>query len=68
MKFWQGIFAIWAVPSALWMSYAALQGRILYDDMGLREVILLAPPVIFGVLVLGIAWMLNRWPTNGKQT
>lgn len=69
MKYWLGVFAVWVVPSALWMTYASIQGRLLFDEPGWREVILLAPPVLLGILILGIVWALGRWPhANGSQS
>ena len=67
MKFWLGIFAIWVVPSALWMSFAVFQGRILFDEMGLREVIIIAPPAILAVLILCVVWALGIWPRKGNR-
>jgi len=67
MKFWLGIFAIWAVPSALWMTFATIQGRILFDEMGWREVIVLAPPAILAVLILAVVWMLGVWPERSNR-
>lgn len=67
MKSWLGIFAIWVVPSALWVSYAVIEGRIMFDEMGWREVIVLAPPAILAVLILGVVWVLGRWPGNDDR-
>jgi hypothetical protein len=54
------------VPSALWISYAVIQGRILFDAMGWREVVVLAPPAILAVVILAIIWVLDRWPAKGN--
>lgn len=67
MKSWLGIFAVWVVPSALWMTYAVVEGRILFDEMGWREVVVLGPPAILAVMILGVVWALGRWPGSGNR-
>jgi hypothetical protein len=70
MKFWLSIFAIWSVPSAVWITFAAIHGRLAFDDMGWREAFLwrettlLAPPIVFGVVILAVLWILDRWPSK----
>lgn len=62
MKFWLGVFAVWAVPSAMWTTYAAIHGRVIFDDPGWGDVIAIVPPVLYGALILAVLWFLDRWP------
>lgn len=62
MKIGLGTFALWAIPSAVWVTFAAIHGRLAFEGAGWREAVMLGPPILLGVAILAVQWMLGRWP------